>query len=399
MSSNKNVSDIKKEKCCGCYACYNICPVNAITMEVDAEGFWYPVISDEKCIDCGQCRRVCPNLNPPSVNKKEHAYACYAKDLAEHMSSSSGGIFAILAQECIQKGGIVFGAAFNDEMELEHQEATCSNQLYRLKGTKYVQSRIGRSYSEVKKELIRGKEVLFSGTPCQIAGLKKYLGKDFENLLCIDLICHGVPSPAVWKKYLTDQFGEGQVIAMQFRNKEDGIEHITLDYTLRHGEVIREDYRESPYIEGFINNYYTRPSCFCCEFKGIHRCSDITVGDFWSIREFHPEFYNGRGVSSMITHTQKGERWIKSVMEDIEICGATVKEISTWNESLLKPAKYNPCREVFFSRWGSENIAELVQQLEHIPKDQKGTVDSKRQMVKTMVRTLKGKIANFLKKN
>lgn len=147
--------------------------------------------------------------------------------------------------------------------------------------------------------------ILFSGTPCQIAGLKAFLNEDYDNLLCVDLICHGVPSPGVWKRYLKEQFGSNKVISMQFRNKTRGINDVTLDYTLTNGSVFREHYKESSYIQGFINNYYVRPSCFECKFKGIDRCSDITIGDFWSLKEFHPEMLNQYGVSSVIIHSKK----------------------------------------------------------------------------------------------
>lgn len=389
MSNKENVSIIKEENCCGCHACYNICPVKAITMAVDSEGFCYPEISNEKCVNCGKCLNTCPTLNPPELNPLDIAYACYAKDFHEHMSSSSGGIFAVLARKCIEEKGIVFGAAFNRKMEVQHLEISHEDELYKLKGTKYVQSLIGTSYSRVMEELIKGRKVLFSGTPCQIAGLKKYLDRDYENLLCIDLICHGVPSPGVWKCYLKEKFGKDNVISMQFRNKSKGVHHVTLDYTLKTGEIYSETYEESPYIRGFIANLYTRPSCFHCHFKGVHRASDITIGDFWSIQEFHPELNNQYGVSAVLVHSLKGKHWFNSIADNIEVCNATSTEVSVWNESLLRPVKKSHWRTNFFSRWEENNIAELIMELSHNVKEEERTEGRKHSILGIISRRIR----------
>lgn len=248
-----NISGLKKEKCYGCYACYNICPLNAIDMLEDEEGFEYPKVNEEKCINCKRCLRACPSINPPHVNSDTAAYACYAKNQEEHMSSSSGGIFAIIARKILKNKGMVFGAAFDNQMKLGHISIEDNNELYKVKGTKYIQSSIGTTFVKVKENLKKGRMILFSGTPCQIAGLKAFLNEDYDNLLCVDLICHGVPSPGVWKRYLKEQFGSNKVISMQFRNKTRGINDVTLDYTLTNGSVFREHYKESSYIQGFIN--------------------------------------------------------------------------------------------------------------------------------------------------
>lgn len=251
-----NISGLKKEKCYGCYACYNICPLNAIDMLEDEEGFEYPKVNEEKCINCKRCLRACPSINPPHVNSDTAAYACYAKNQEEHMSSSSGGIFAIIARKILKNKGMVFGAAFDNQMKLGHISIEDNNELYKVKGTKYIQSSIGTTFVKVKENLKKGRMILFSGTPCQIAGLKAFLNEDYDNLLCVDLICHGVPSPGVWKRYLKEQFGSNKVISMQFRNKTRGINDVTLDYTLTNGSVFREHYKESSYIQGFLIKFY-----------------------------------------------------------------------------------------------------------------------------------------------
>ena len=178
-----NISGLKKEKCYGCYACYNVCPLNAIDMLEDEEGFEYPKVNEEKCINCKRCLRACPSINPPQVNSDAAAYACYAKNQEEHLSSSSGGIFAILARIILKNKGMVFGAAFDNQMQLGHIGIEDNNELYKVKGTKYIQSSIGATFVKVKENLNKGRMILFSGTPCQIAGLKAFLNEDYDNLL------------------------------------------------------------------------------------------------------------------------------------------------------------------------------------------------------------------------
>lgn len=307
--------------------------------------------------------RACPSINPPHVNSDTAAYACYAKNQEEHMSSSSGGIFAIIARKILKNKGMVFGAAFDNQMQLGHISIEDNNELYKVKGTKYIQSSIGTTFVKVKENLKKGRMILFSGTPCQIAGLKAFLNEDYDNLLCVDLICHGVPSPGVWKRYLKEQFGSNKVISMQFRNKTRGINDVTLDYTLTNGSVFRERYKESSYIQGFINNYYVRPSCFECKFKGIDRCSDITIGDFWSLKEFHPEMLNQYGVSSVIIHSKKGERWFKDCLDQLVYCVAKTEEIAIWNESLINRIDKDYYRNQFYEMWNNKKIEEIVYEL------------------------------------
>lgn len=363
MNDSKSVNRVKKENCCGCHACYNICPKFAIKMVADKEGFLYPRVLAEKCVNCGKCLDICPSVTQLPLNSGNKAYACYARNHEEHLSSSSGGIFSVLARKFLDEKGIIFGASFNEKMEVEHLGITKIEDLFKLKGTKYVQSRIGTSYICVREALLKGKKVLFSGTPCQVAGLKAYLDQEYDNLLCIDLICHGVPSPAVWERYLNECFGEDNVKAMQFRNKRKGISNVTLEYTLKSGDVIREAYHESLYIKGFIGNFYTRPSCFQCKFKGIERCSDITIGDFWSVKEFHSKMDDSYGVSGIIVHTTKGERWLETVKDQLILCDAEANEIAVWNECLLESVKENPYRQMFFEEWTQLTVAEVIFEL------------------------------------
>lgn len=376
-----------KEDCSGCHACFNACPVKAIEMLPDEEGFLYPIISQDKCIQCNKCKTVCPALYKQTKLPLQIAYGCYANKKEEHISSSSGGIFSVLARMVLSVNGIVCGAAYDDKQAAYHHIIHSEEDLYRLKETKYVQSRIGDVYKRIKNTLSQQRVVLFSGTPCQVAGLKGYLGKEFEKLICVDLICHGVPSPEVWQRYLKEIAGEKQVVRVTFRNKIQGISKITLDYHLDDGGIVKENYADSLYMKGFIQNLFVRPSCFKCKYKGIDRCSDLTIGDFWSVKEYHPEFYNENGVSAVIIHSEKGKIWFEKAKVDLYVVQATPKEVACWNESLLVPAAKNPRSEEFFAHWNDQKLMGLIERL---------TKDSKKEEQTAVITRLKKYIRKWL---
>lgn len=364
MNNIGNISILKKEKCCGCHSCYNICPKKAITMVKDSEGFLYPKVSENMCINCGKCIQSCPGIKIPDMNTFDKAYACYAKREEEHLSSSSGGFFAVLAREILKENGIVCGAAFDDSVKVKHIITDNISDLEKIKKTKYVQSTIGQTYSQIKGVLKTGRKVLFSGTPCQVAGLKLYLGQDYVNLICIDLICHGVPSPEVFARYILEKGGEHKVIAMSFRNKHPGKRSRTLDYWLDNGEKISESYEESPYIKGFIQNLYVRPSCFQCKYKGIERCSDITIGDFLGIDEFHPGFSDNKGTSAIILHSEKGIQMFEKIKDQVAYVKTSSQEVGAWNPCLYKPVDKNSRRKDFFEKWNNKTITDTVLELQ-----------------------------------
>lgn len=364
ISKRRGLFTILKNKsfCTGCHACYHICPEKAIKMCADSEGFLYPEVDQDKCIECGQCKKVCPVLNKPIIYPEMQAFAAYAKDEAEHKSSSSGGVFAVLARDVLKHGGAVCGAAFTEKLKVQHVIIEENDALPKLKETKYVQSEIGEIFLTIKSMLISGRQVLFSGTPCQVAGLKNYLGKDYSRLLCIDLICHGVPSPKVFSRYL-QEISNKPIVKMTFRNKKMGISNVMLDYEDSDGVVVQEKYGESPYIMGFIQNLYTRPSCFQCNFKGEKRASDLTIGDFWGVEEFHPSFITEQGVSAVIIHSQKGVQAFNEARSNLVIESATIKEISAWNSCLIQSIEPNQKRRLFFDNWEKQTIQETVLEL------------------------------------
>lgn len=337
-----------KNKCNGCHACYNTCNIGAIKMQPDDEGFLRPVINHEKCINCGRCEKACPIINPPANNPYEESYGAYAKDEAIHKASSSGGVFAVFAKETLKNGGFVCGAAYTPDRTVNHIIIDKEEDLHLLQGSKYVQSTIGDIYSKIKDLLIENKKVLFSGTPCQVAGLVSYLGKDYDNLITLDLICHGVPSPWIWQLHLNEISGGKTVTDSTFRNKTQGIHNVTLDYYLSDGTVYQEKYEESPYIKAFSQNLSVRPSCFECKFKGYKRCSDITIGDYWSAVEYNPNLVQDNGVSSIILHSSKAKDFLENVKKQFIIENTTSENVSLWNHNLNNCSIPSENREHFF---------------------------------------------------
>ena len=350
------------KRCCGCAACYNICSENAINMAADAEGFLYPRINGDICIHCGRCEKVCPILNfgKDYNNTVNTAFACYGKDIDKRMHSASGAVFTLLAEKIIGLGGVVYGAAFDESLMVKHFVAHDLNELESLKGSKYIQSEIGKSYMLAKSDLASKKVVLFSGTPCEIEGLRGYLGKDYPNLICVDVFCHGVSSASVWQQYLRDKFIGEKVIQMRFRDKSKGMKNKFLTYTLDNGQKVLERYDDSPYMTGYTQNLFLRRSCYACPFKGNSRCSDLSIGDFWGLHKVIPAFGDDYGVSAVIVHTKKGAKIFCSIEDNMIWTEVEPERITSSNESYFKSAKYNDKREAFFSRIRNENMVDVL---------------------------------------
>ena len=297
-----------KNHCCGCSACAQICPKQCIAMMPDSEGFCYPKINETICVKCGLCEKVCPMLKSQNMQGQVHAWAAYCKEDKIRLASSSGGIFSLLAEEILEEGGVVFGAAFDGQMMVHHVAVESVRDLERLRGSKYLQSRIENSYADVKAYLAADRKVLFSGTACQIAGLLHFLGRPYEKLWTVDVLCHGVPTPTLWKNYLSEQNRAFKMPVRQisFRDKSQGWKKYQMAWKVEGGEIYRQPPSRNPYMRLFLSNICLRPSCYDCHFKGFPRVSDLTLGDCWGVEQHSPEMDDDKGTSVVIVNTEKG---------------------------------------------------------------------------------------------
>lgn len=356
------VDVIEKNKCTGCMACKNVCPVNAIKIERDSNGFQYPKINQAKCVHCNLCKRVCP-VNTP-LKEQDHitkAYACKNKDTNIRMQSSSGGLFTLVAEYILNQNGVVFGAKFNKKFEVVHDYILKKEELFIFRGSKYLQSKIGDNYKKAKQFLEEGRKVLFTGTPCQVEGLLTYLGKDYDNLYTQDIICHGVPSPKVWKKYLEYKEKNKKLKGINFRKKDIlGWNNYQVSYKYDSSEE-NVHHEEDIYMKLFLKNFILRESCYSCNFKKVNRKSDITLADFWGINEVIPEFNDEKGVSALIIHSKKGKEIFDSIKDSIVFREVSVEDIKKYNPCVCKSAYYNNNRNQFFKVFRQEGLKKAIE--------------------------------------
>jgi len=300
------ISILDKYRCCGCSACAQRCPKQCITMQEDVEGFLYPVVNAEQCIDCGLCEKVCPCLNQSEPKVPLSVEAFSNTDANVIRQSSSGGVFTQLAEYVLDKGGVVFGARFDDNWNVVHGYAETVDGLKAFRGSKYVQSVIGDCYRKAEEFLKAGREVLFSGTPCQIVGLKYYLRKKYDNLLIVDIACHSVPSPLVWREYLKG-LTISDVTDINFRDKRKSWQLYGLSVSNNKGKTFFQEQDNNDYMQLFKNGIITRPSCFNCPAKEGRGGADITLGDCWGIGQMMPDYPEvQKGVSFVFCNTKHG---------------------------------------------------------------------------------------------
>ena len=354
-----NITD--KQCCCGCHACYSSCPQKCISMQSDFEGFWYPVVDLERCTDCGLCKKVCPVLCKNAVDNHPLAYACMNKDDNIRKQSSSGGVFTVIAESVIANHGVVFGARFDEDFNVVHSWTESLDGLSSFRGSKYVQSCIGDTYKQTRDFLKQGRQVLFSGTPCQVVGLRSYLGKDYEALICLDIICHGVPSPLVWKQYNSKLANNKELKAINFRDKTFGWKKFSLRFTYNNDNEYLKDLNSDEFLQGFLQNVYLRPSCYHCSFKTINRQSDITLADFWGIENVLPSFDDDKGTSLILVNSSKGKAMLSSVADKMDCEKADMDQALLYNSAAIKSVDYNPKRTLFFKDLAaSEDISQLI---------------------------------------
>lgn len=365
----KTIEILEKHQCTGCGACYNKCPVDAISMEWDDEGFLYPVIKEESCIGCGQCQMACPELNEEYRSRLIHEEgACYAMmaDDEIRMVSSSGGMFTLLAEKVLEQGGIVCGAVYTEDyMYVKHIIIDSKEDLKKLRGSKYVQSDTGDTYKEAKRHLQNGKYVLFTGCPCQIAGMKTYLGKEYKTLITADIICHGVPSPAIYKKYLNEKSGGRKLAKVDFRDKSYWGWGTATSLFFEDGSAYRGDCYSDEYWIGFLGGMETRQCCGNCRYANVNRVGDFTLGDFWGVSELDAELSDGKGTSLVMVNSEKA----RSLIVELETYCKLIRKMDLEsvlelakkrNGQLLKPTQSHWARNRFFEMVENKALPEAL---------------------------------------
>lgn len=366
------ISVLDKSSCCGCSACVQRCPKQCITLKEDEEGFLYPHVDRNKCIECNLCKKVCPLISPSDKISPIKVLAVKNRDEEERMASSSGGVFIALAKNIINHGGVVFGAVFDEKWEVKHIYTETIEGIKPMMGSKYLQSRIENTFLEAELFLKQGRKVMFTGTPCQIVGLKKYLRKEYSNLLAVDLLCHGVPSPGIWRKYLNDFKAKYRfnISDIEFRNKAlNGWKNYSfvvkgiadsnkMQYSCIH--------RDNSYMRGFLSNLYLRPSCYQCQFKNGVSHSDITIADYWGINIVMPEFDDDKGIGLVLLNSQKGKSIFSEL--DVDIRYSSLSDAQKFNGGFKENIKQHIKRKRFFKELkGSYSVEKLIIKFLKVP--------------------------------
>lgn len=344
----------ERVNCSGCGSCAAACPQNCIAMEADAEGFRYPVIDSAKCVHCGACERACPMINQLPLFGEPAALAAQNTDDSVRLPSSSGGVFSALAADVFARGGRVCAAVYDSDFSVCHVITDSADRLSEMRGAKYAQSRAEHCFPEIRDLLCKGIPVLFVGTPCQTAGLRAYLGRDHENLLLVDMVCHGVPSPKVWKQYLKERnFVDAPGSALRsvnLRSKSTGWSRYGYSVEMKYTDGTSRSVPQGQdvFMRGFVSNLYLCPSCAACGFKGVKRCSDLTLGDYWGIWDQYPEFDDNKGTSLLLMHTEKAHKVWNRISGDFRSMNVTVQEAIAQNPSAVRASAPHPNREMFF---------------------------------------------------
>lgn len=362
-----NITD--KSACCGCYACGDICAHKAITFQTDIEGFWYPVVDKGKCTDCGLCEKVCPELHISELKKNDYdkpskTIAAIHKKMNVRWDSTSGGAFSALADTMYEQGGYVSGAIYNEDFSVRNYISDNPEDLVKLRSSKYLQSNAEGLYKEIRELLRRGEKVLACGTPCQMAALRSFLRKEYENLIIVDFICRGVNSPKVYRKYLDalERKHRGKVVYVKAKNKELGWRNLTRKVVFDNGKVYYGVHMEDDFRRGYHTNVFCRPSCYSCQYKGFPRMADITIADYWGIEKVDKNLDNNIGTSMILLNSKKGEAYFEQVKDRLEWRETSFESILPGNIALRKsiePAKID--RKQFFEDLDKGTFEEVTE--------------------------------------
>lgn len=334
-----------KKDCCGCNACGDICHVQAISFQEDQEGFWYPVVNKDKCDNCRLCEKICPIINIEQLKKNDFqkpiVYGGYSKDIVIRFDSTSGGLFSALAQSMYKQKGYVGGAIYTDNFKVVNFISNDKKDLQKLRSSKYVESYAAGLYVRIKELLISGEKVLVCGSPCQMAALRSYLRKDYDNLIIVDFLCRATNSPKVFKKYresLERKYGS-KIIAIKDKNKEHGWHSLARKITFENGDVYYGEGHEDDYRRGYHMNVFERPSCYECKFKGFPRISDITLGDFWGIDKVDATLEQNLGTSLIMINSRKGEKFFEGIKDKLIVKQFRLEDIIPGNKTAILGGK------------------------------------------------------------
>lgn len=353
----------KKEQCCGCTACMNVCPKKAIVMTKDEEGFLYPKIDGAACVECGSCLRACAFQKEEDDRfqiLEQEVYAVKHKQDEVRKSSASGGAFTAISDYILDRGGMIYGAVFNDCFEVVHSSAVNKEQRNRMRGSKYVQSRLGNIFADIRANLEHGRLILFTGTPCQCGGLKSCLGKEYPNLVLCDIVCHGVPSPLLWhdyKEHLEKKYGD-RIRNITFRCKDTGWSNSSLK--VEFNECIhKKNMQDDPYYILFFSHISMRPSCHECRYASYQRVGDLSLADYWGIEKVSKSFGDEKGVSLVLANSKKGIEILNSLQETVVFLRGDQK--SCYQPIFTAPSKRSGRREEFWREYREGNPAAAIE--------------------------------------
>lgn len=399
----------EKKDCCGCGACVNACMADAISMVEDECGFRYPQIDAGRCVSCGMCVKVCGYQDIPTRKEALACYAAAAKNQTLLKKSTSGGVFAVLAETVLKQSGIVYGAAMPREGSLfqpKHIRIDDVQMLSLLQGSKYVQSDIGLMYRDARQDLLAGKNVLFSGTPCQIAGLKKYLRKEYDNLMTAEVICHGVPSAKMFRDFIAVQEGKYQqaICEFSFRSKVVGQgETVCMQLADERGDVskIYMNGHFVSYVHYFLKSYLCRINCYSCPFATKARVADLTLGDYWGFHEEYPQIKSGHalndgtGVSCVLVNSERGLKLLRACEDVLTTMETQYEKIARHNMQLNRPCKFDPEREVIMKQYREKGYKAVEEHYQHTCKNDRlkqRLVSALPKKIKRVIKRMIGKL-------
>ena len=392
------INIIDKKNCCGCNACYDVCPKNAVSLKTDIEGFWYPEVDSSKCVKCGLCETVCPVLHATELKKNEFekpvCFAAVHKNIETRFDSTTGGLFSALAEQMYKEGGYVGGAAYRDDWSVVHFISNNPEDLKRLRQSKYSQSDTRRFYAEVKRLLVAGEKVLACGTPCQMAALRQFLRKDYENLIIIDFICKSIVSPKFYAKYLDywERKVKSKLVCFKFKDKELGWRNLTKRFDFVNGKTIYSGKKENDlFTLAYHGNIVSRPSCYECKFKGFPRIADITIGDFWGCEKFsqYKDIDDNAGTSAVIINNQHGLEFYKKIESSVLSVQSKIEDMIPGNPALVHKQKTpNIDRDSFYRDLDKEKVENVIAKYFHIDS---GKLSLKRK-IKTVLKIIRNAV-------